>query len=103
MASIPGSWAEPIPYDPDGKDESELLDDLREYNSRASSFEILISRLQARLSCLRRVIYTITAALGRTGELTLAEATAMRNLEPPDTEGVQGDRSSPNTSTAALP
>lgn len=90
MVSTPGSWAEPIPYDPEGKDESELLDDLREYNSRASSFEILISRLQARLSCLRRVIYTITAALGRVGELTQPETTVMRTLEaiplPEDSE-----------------
>lgn len=81
MAYTPGSWAEPIPYDPEGKDESELLDDLREYNTRASSFEILISRLQARLSCLRRVIYTITAALGKVGELTQPETTVMRTLE----------------------
>lgn len=103
MASNLASWAEPIPYDPEGKEESELLDDLREYNSRATSFEILISRLQARLSSLRRVIYTITAALGRTGELTQVETTVMRNLEPPSTEGVQGDRSSPDTSSTVLP
>ena len=81
MASNLASWAQPIPYDTEGKTAAELQDDLREYNDRCTSFDVLISRLQERQRQLRLIVYKITAALGRVGELSSGEATAFNALE----------------------
>lgn len=81
MANSTASWAQPIPYETEGKTVAELQDDLREYNDRCTSFDILISRLQERQRQLRLIVYRITAALGKVGELSSGEATAFKALE----------------------